>query len=154
MTMKRNRKPGVLSYGNKQKTGMRGRIRAVRLALDMTQAEFAAPFGISGNTYSGIESGIGSPTIKTLYLLTTVYNVDSEYILHGTGEMFKGNDGLRKSVSQPPEDIFSYEDVQWYAAHSPLFRSAVTAKAGAYLFENRDQVLANAADYKKRKTGK
>lgn len=145
---------GDVIYGEEQAVGVYKRIRAVREILYMRQRDFAISLGISDGTYYNIENGKRNPPIGILYLLSTIYDVDVEYLLHGTGEMFKKRGGRRDIDSEPPEDIVTHKDVMWYLEYSPVFRAAITATAADYFYEHRERVQENAADFRERKSKK
>lgn len=71
------------------------RIKDLRLNLNMNQSEFAKRIGVTQPSLSDIENGktqnISNRSIK---LICSEFNVNEEWLRHGTGEMFKQEDDL------------------------------------------------------------
>lgn len=68
---------------------MKERIKAIRLALELTQDEFADGLDCSRGVVSNIEYGYVQPKEKIINRICKTYNVNKEYILEGRGEMFR-----------------------------------------------------------------
>jgi repressor LexA len=66
------------------------RIRKARLALGLTQKEFAASLGIVQGFLSGIETGRKRPSDTLLIALSHTHEINTGWLKHGTGETFKG----------------------------------------------------------------
>jgi len=66
------------------------RIRKARLALGLTQKEFANSLGIVQGFLSGIETGRKSPSDTLLIALTHTHGINPVWLTQGTGEPFKG----------------------------------------------------------------
>lgn len=69
--------------------GTGARVRKARLALGLTQKEFAATLGIVQGFLSGIETGRKHPSNTLLIALTHTHRVNPDWLKHGTGETFK-----------------------------------------------------------------
>lgn len=67
---------------------MHDRIKAIRMALGLTQDEFADGLGLTRGAITNIERHITEPKEKFINLICNVYHVNREYIVFGTGEMF------------------------------------------------------------------
>ena len=59
------------------------RIREIRKARNMTQAELADSMGVSSQTISYVESGKKAIRPENLINLTNVLNISTDYILKG-----------------------------------------------------------------------
>jgi len=66
------------------------RIRQARLALGLTQKEFASSLGIVQGFLSGIETGRKSPSETLLIALTHTHGINPVWLTQGTGEPFAG----------------------------------------------------------------
>ncbi|UFS71555.1 XRE family transcriptional regulator [Geomonas sp. RF6] len=66
------------------------RLRSARLALGLTQKEFAASLGIVQGFLSGIECGKKYPSDTLLIALTHCYGINAGWLSDGSGEMFSG----------------------------------------------------------------
>lgn len=67
---------------------MQDRIRLVRKALGLTQTEFGERLGIKGNTVTGYESGIRTPSDAMLISICREFNVNETWLRTGEGDMF------------------------------------------------------------------
>ncbi len=57
------------------------RIKALRKKENISQLDLGNIVGLSANQIGRIERAEGNPTIKTLYLIATHYNVDVNYFI-------------------------------------------------------------------------
>lgn len=64
------------------------RLKKLRKELDLTQSAFAARIGSVQNTITGYESGRRNPSAQVIALISREFNVNEEWLLDGTGEMF------------------------------------------------------------------
>lgn len=67
------------------------RIKKVRRALNLTQAEFAARIGSVQNTLTGYESGRRNPSAPVISLICERFGVNEEWLRTGKGEMMKAS---------------------------------------------------------------
>ena len=64
------------------------RIRRIRKALKLNQAQFSQPIGIKGNTLSEIENGNRGISQAVKQLMIIHYSINSDFLETGEGEMF------------------------------------------------------------------
>lgn len=74
-----------------------GRIKKLRLALNLTQAEFAEKIGVKGGVVSAWENGNAPLPQGRLLIICGEYGVNSDWILKGEGEMFSDQTAAPKS---------------------------------------------------------
>lgn len=67
---------------------MNERIKALRKALNLTQAEFGEKIGIKKNSVSQIESGVNSVTEPNILSICREFHVNETWLRTGDGEMF------------------------------------------------------------------
>ena len=67
---------------------MHNRIREVRKALHMTQADFGAKIGVRGNTVTGYENGQRVPSDAVIVSICRTYGVSERWLRTGEGDMF------------------------------------------------------------------
>lgn len=67
---------------------MHDRIREVRKALHMTQADFGAKIGVRGNTVTGYENGQRVPSDAVIVSICREFHVDEHWLRTGNGKMF------------------------------------------------------------------
>lgn len=68
---------------------MYSRLKDIRKALKMTQAEFSAELGISRSNLASIETGAVIPTEMLIRLICSKYGVDEIWLRTGEGDMFR-----------------------------------------------------------------
>lgn len=82
------------------------RIKEARLALGMTQKEFAASLGIVQGFLSGIETGRKRPSDTLLIALTHTHRIDPQWLKEGSGETFiPAAGGSRATKGAPLLDV-------------------------------------------------
>lgn len=66
---------------------MKDRIKMIRQADDLTQAQFAEKIGLSRNFVAMIEIGQREPSDRTIADICRIFDIRKEWILTGEGEM-------------------------------------------------------------------
>ena len=66
---------------------MEQRIRAIRKAQKLTQAEFGRRVGVKGNTVTNYEIGLRAPSEAVLRSICREFNVSERWLRTGEGEM-------------------------------------------------------------------
>lgn len=67
---------------------MENRIKELRKKLKLTQTEFGNRIGVKGNTITGYETGIRSPSEAVIVSICREFNVSENWLRTGEGEMF------------------------------------------------------------------
>lgn len=85
------------------------RLKKVRQTLGYRTSRMAVLLGVNKMTYIKNENGTHFPSATTLYMLTTQYNVSSDWILTGKGTMFYGEQEQETKNQQvsKSDDIFT-----------------------------------------------
>lgn len=65
------------------------RIKEVRKAYGLTQAEFGKDICVKGNTIACYENGIRKPSNAIIRAIAREFGVDEDWLLTGEGEMFR-----------------------------------------------------------------
>ena len=68
---------------------MKDRIKALRKALNLTQAEFAERAGIKQSTVATYEIGRNEPSDTVITLIVREFGVNETWLRTGVGEMFE-----------------------------------------------------------------
>ena len=76
---------------------MNERLREIRLALNLSQDEFATRLGITKSSISGHETGRRNMSEQTITSICREFDVNEEWLRTGEGEMF---------LARPQEDEF------------------------------------------------
>ena len=64
---------------------MNERLKIIRLKLKLTQDDFAKKIGIKQAAISAIEKGIRNSTDRSINDICREFNVNEEWLRHGTG---------------------------------------------------------------------
>lgn len=67
---------------------MNERIKKLRKSLGLTQTEFGSRIGVKGNTVTGYETGLRSPSDAVIFSICREFNVSEDWLRTGTGQMF------------------------------------------------------------------
>lgn len=68
---------------------MLNRIKELRKQLGLTQTEFGTRLGVKGNTVTGYETGIRTPSDAVITSICREFNVNELWLRQGVGEMFQ-----------------------------------------------------------------
>lgn len=67
---------------------MKDRIKAVRKALGLSQAEFGSRVGVKGNTVGNYEIGLRTPSDAIIFSICREFKVSEDWLRTGQGQMF------------------------------------------------------------------
>ena len=67
---------------------MQDRIKEIRKNYKLTQTEFGERIGVKGNTITGYETGIRSPSDAVIVSICREFNVNETWLKSGIGEPF------------------------------------------------------------------
>lgn len=67
---------------------MKDRLRLLRKTLGLNQVDFGARIGIGGTAISKFEKGTNAISDSLVLLVCREFNVNEEWLRHGSGEMF------------------------------------------------------------------
>jgi len=99
---------------------MNTRLKELRKALKMTQAQFAAKLEMAQNSYSKIELGENSLTDKNMKLMSLLLGVNETWLRTGEGDMFVSES---KANSEDEQDLLNM-----FRLLSPEMRAFVLKK--------------------------
>ncbi len=120
------------------------RIKNSRKALRFSQKEMAASLGISSSYLSEIEAGKANPGPEFFLKLAHLFNMHTEYLFHGDGDMFyskaKSKSGITNHAFDFNRPMDSLDYLLWLLEKSSLFRNTVMAFAEKYLIDNEETV--------------
>lgn len=124
--------------------GIGQRLQNIRKAINITQKDFAREMEISGASLSEIEAGGSKPRIELYYNLTKKYNVNTDYLLHGKGEMFRvPGQGGTAGIDKEDEYREFLETFLDYFKKSRLVRYAVMTHFTTFLEEKETLIEKN-----------
>lgn len=101
------------------------RIKKLRKAEKLTQKEFSKKLCISQSYLSGLENGTETPTDRLLKLIELEFNVSTEWLKDGVGDMyssFNDNSPIQFNEPKKPDNIsssFMYKKRE-YAIHEDM----------------------------------
>lgn len=67
---------------------MKNRIKEIRKEHNLTQTEFGEKIGVKGNTVTGYETGLRTPTNAVITSICREFNVNEKWLKDGIGEKF------------------------------------------------------------------
>lgn len=68
------------------------RIKELRKTLHLSQTAFGEKIGLGRGSIKGLDEKTTTPTESQLRLICKEYNVNPDWLMHGTGEMFLERD--------------------------------------------------------------
>lgn len=89
---------------------MNERIRQLRKALGLTQAEFGERIGLKGSTVTCYESGLRTPSSAALTAMCREFHVSEPWLREGTGEMFPALNGDEVLAAFLGQTVFGEAD--------------------------------------------
>ena len=111
------------------------RLRELRKALDLSQANFGKPIGLSRDEIKNLEYGKTTPKDITIPIICEKFHVSEEWLRTGEGEMFRPMD-REEEIADLAATLFKDEESS--------FRSRLI-RALAKLDEDEWKVLENIA---------
>ncbi len=106
---------------------MNERLKILRKSLGLTQTEFGKRIGMTMQGIQKWEKGKSKPQQSTIKALISTFNVNPDWLLNGTGEMFIGDASRQQEIS----DIISipyYPEVSAAAGSCALVYDENTVK--------------------------
>lgn len=86
---------------------MNERFKKIRKEKKLTQKAFAEKLNLSQNFIGQIETGLKSPSDRTVQDVCRIYNVNYEWLVYGTGDQYRNNDDHIRAII---DDILDGED--------------------------------------------
>jgi len=123
------------------------RIKALRKHLNLSQKELAASLGMANSYLSEIEHGNAYPAFEFFHKISRMYNMDLNYLFHGTGEMFLPREKKPEKQVEWLDDIRTSDDLLWFMEHSSMFRNSIMGMAEKFLIENEQFLKKNVQKY-------
>ncbi len=127
------------------------RLKSIRTTLNLSQREFARGLEISTASICNIESGKGLPRHDAIYNLAAKFNVNINFLLHGTGEMFI-RDVLKQRIESgefKPYTGFLKEFLN-YTRASSVVRYEMMNYSWKYVIENEGLIEKEISYFKKK----
>ena len=127
---------------------MNERIKELRKVLNLSQESFSSKLNISRSHFAMIENGSKNITDRVFSDISRVFNVNEEWLINGTGEMFAPtfNDKLDQLASEYNFSKLEYTFFSSYLKLDEKKREAVTeflesiVKQGSEIFN--DEITA------------
>ena len=117
------------------------RVKKTRKTLGVSQKDFAASLEMSGSYLSEIEHGNAAPGYEFFYKISLKYNVNPDWLFHGTGTMIR--EEPVKPINEEKEYIDNIEtvnDVVWFMEHSDIFKYYILGEASRFFSENEETI--------------
>lgn len=79
---------------------LKDRIKEVRKHFNLTQTDFGTKIGVKGNTITGYETGLRTPSDAVILSICREFNVSEEWLRTGKGEMLIQTSALEKAYNR------------------------------------------------------
>ena len=77
---------------------MNTRFKKIRKDCKLTQKAFAEKLNLSQNFIGQIETGLKTPSERTILDVCRIYNVNYEWLVYGTGEQYRATDDHVRAI--------------------------------------------------------
>jgi len=119
-------------------SGIGQRLKEIRRQGRIQQKEMAATLDIAASYLCEIESGNSKPGPDFFIKVASEYNVNLNYLLLGTGDMFGAGNKMKTKSFEIENGIESMEELIWLMEKSKFFRNAVMSVANKIVIEEGD----------------
>lgn len=89
---------------------MKDRLKAIRAALKLTQAEFAKSIGLTRATIASYEGGYLDISERTINDICRVHNINEQWLRTGEGPMFKEQSDIDNMLAAEVAKLLRSED--------------------------------------------
>ena len=72
----------------------------MRKYFNLTQIDFGQRIGVKGNTVTGYETGLRTPSDAVILSICREFNVNEEWLRNGTGQMFEPVSAYEKAYNR------------------------------------------------------
>ncbi len=127
----------------KEKIGER--FRQMRNYVGLSQKETSAIFGMNQSNIARIEKGIVSPNMSICHYFKSRYNINTNWLISGRGEMLIKERPKAKSVDYG-EFEEEMKDLLFYLRQMPEIRLGVLKFFVGYKLENKKQIMEYLED--------
>lgn len=123
---------------------MQNRIKQVRKALNLNQAEFGERIGVKQSTVTAYECGNRTPLDAVIAMICKTFNVNETWLRTGEGEMFAPVDPENQLMEWAGRVLADSSDS--FRARFVRMMMGLTAKEWAVLEEKARQLLSEEKD--------
>jgi len=123
---------------------LKSRIKAVRKSASLTQVQFGEKIGVKGNTVTGYETGLRTPTDAVVKAICREFNVNETWLRTGEGEMFAPIDPENQLMEWAGRVLADSSDS--FRARFVRMMMGLTDKEWAVLEEKARQLLDEEKD--------
>ncbi len=113
---------------------------AIRKTLHLNQKEMSEAIDLPSSNLSELENGKIAPGYNFLFRLSKLFNVNLNYLFHGTGKMFTSKKHKKARGLDDENTVLNrlntVEDMEWFIDNSPLLRNHLISTAAKYRYEN------------------
>ncbi len=115
------------------------RVIAIRKQMRLQQKEMAVDLNIAASYLCEIENGRVKPNIELLIKMASLYNVNLNYLVLGTGKMILGAvHKLETEGFDIDAGIESMEELLWLMENSKFFRTTIMSMANKIVIEEEE----------------
>jgi len=121
------------------------RVRTIRKELRLKQAEMAEKLDTFHSYISAVEKGKANPGHSFFFKISTVFDINLNFLFHGKGDMFLTKTPEKKNTedySLIPDEfgLIDPDFMRWLLDYSPLFYHNVIGFAFQFWYENEKAI--------------
>lgn len=118
------------------------RIRQIRKHQGLTQAELAKILNVAVPTVSDVENNKTMPSFELIEGLSTHFNMNLEFLIHGKGELYKETEEItftinEKNFGEVAEEILN---VMQFTRHTRVFRTILANLTKDIILKYKDLI--------------
>ncbi len=132
-------------------SGIGQRLKEIRRQGRIQQKEMAATLNIAASYLCEIENGNAKPGPDFFIKVASEYNVNLNYLLLGTGDMFGAGNKIKTKGFEIENGIESVEELNWLMEKSKFFRNAIMSMANKIVIEE-EEIIKKGLQMNKSKT--
>lgn len=125
------------------------RIKTAREQLKLSQREMAKQMGISSSYFSEIESGKKKPGAEFLIKMACLFNISSDYLLHGKGNMYMPQGAIDiEDGFDFDRELKDMDSLFWLMRRSNFLENTVMGYAAKVIHENKRLIKLGVEKHK------
>ncbi|MCU0288504.1 MAG: helix-turn-helix domain-containing protein [Acidobacteria bacterium] len=122
-------------------SGIGERLKEIRKKNHIQQKEMAAALNVAASYLCEIENGNAKPGPDFFIKLANVYNVNLNYLLLGSGDMFGIGNNIKQKAFDLKDGIESVEELFFLIEKSKYFKNLIMTLANKAVIEDEEIII-------------
>lgn len=119
-------------------SGIGQRLKEIRRQNHIQQKEMAAALNVAASYLCEIENGNAKPGPDFFIKLATAYNINLNYLLLGSGDMFGPGNKIKPKAFDIKNGIDSVEELLYLMEKSKYFRNLIIMLANKSIIQDKE----------------